>query len=91
MGFGLMFANSAFVYRNVTCGSCQPTTINRSSYLSQYDITYALAIFCVLKEIKPGKVATNVKKSLRPFFRKACKDVKKHKTELARLIAYKNY
>lgn len=89
MGFGLMFANSAFVYRNVTCGSCQPTTINRSAYLSQYDITYALAIFCVLKEIKMGEAAGNVKESLRPFFKKAYKDVKKHETGLSELRSFR--
>ncbi len=89
MGFGLMFANSAFVYRNVTCGSCQPTTANRSAYLSQYDITYALAIFCVLKDIKSGQAAKDVKKTLRPFFKKAYKDVKKRETELAKLRMFK--
>jgi len=85
MGFGLMFANSAFVYRNVTCGSCQPTTVNRSAYLSQYDITYALAIFCVLKDIKVAEVLKNLKKSLRPFFKKAYKDVLKRESELQKL------
>lgn len=85
MGFGLMFANSAFVYRNVTCGSCQPTTVNRSSYLSQYDITYALAIFSVLKDIPAREVLKHLKKSLRPFFKKSCKDVKKRTTELNKL------
>lgn len=85
LGFGLMFANSAFVYRNVTCGSCQPTTVNRQAWLSQYDITYALAIFAVLKNIPSGQVTKNLKKSLRPFFKKAYKDVKKHETELDKL------
>lgn len=89
MGFGVMFANSAFVYRNVTCGSCQPTTVNRSAYLSQYDITYALAIFCVLKEIKVSVAARNIKKSLRPFFKKAYKDVTQRDNELKKLQAYK--
>jgi len=85
MGFGLMFANSAFVYRNVTCGSCKPATVNRSAYLSQYDITYALAIFCVLKEIKVGEATKNLKKSLRPFFKKAYKDFKKRENKIEEL------
>lgn len=87
MGFGLMFANSAFVYRNVTCGSCQPTTVNRTSYLSQYDVTYALAIYCVLKDIPVRVAAANVKKTLRSYFKKAYKDVKKRETELETLSA----
>ncbi len=87
MGFGLMFANSAFVYRNVTCGSCQPTTVNRTAYLSQYDITYSLAIFCVLKEIPVREAAKNVKKTLRSYFKKAYKDVRKRTSELEKLRA----
>ncbi len=85
LGFGLMFANSAFVYRNVTCGSCQPTTVNRHAWLSQYDITYSLAIFCVLKDISAGKAAKNIKKSLRSYFKKAYKDVKKRSETLSLL------
>ncbi|MCP3849555.1 MAG: hypothetical protein GY694_04860 [Gammaproteobacteria bacterium] len=87
LGFGLMFANSAFVYRNVTCGSCQPTTVNRTSYLSQYDITYSLAIFCVLKGIPAKEAARNVKKTLRSYFKRAYKDVRKRETELEKLRA----
>lgn len=90
MGFGLMFANSAFVYRNTACGSCQPVTVNRQSWLSQYDITYALAIFAVLKEISPGQVTIHLKKSLRSFFKKAYKDVVKRKNEIAQLAALSN-
>ena len=85
LGFGLMFANSAFVYRNVTCGSCKPATVNRNAWLSQYDITYSLAIFCVLKDIPVKKALKNIKKSLRPYFKKAYKDVKKYQSELERL------
>ncbi|MCK5649667.1 MAG: hypothetical protein KAI22_12395 [Gammaproteobacteria bacterium] len=87
MGFGLMFANSAFVYRNVTCGSCQPTTVNRTAYLSQYDITYALAIFCVLKDIPARDAAKNIKKTLRSYFKKAYKDVKTRQPALGKLRA----
>lgn len=85
LGFGLMFANSAFVYRNVTCGSCQPATVNRQAWLSQYDITYSLAIYCVLKDIPVKNAAKNIKKSLRSYFKKACKDVKTRQSELTRL------
>ncbi len=88
MGFGLMFANSAFEFRNITCGSCQPVKIQRQSFLSQYDITYALAIFAVLKGIPPAEVKKNLKKSLRSYFKKAYKDVQKRSTELERLKAF---
>lgn len=85
MGFGLIFANSAFVYRNITCGSCQPRRVERSSYLSQYDITYALAIFSVLKDIPNRQVLKHLKKSLRPYYRKAVRDVAKRSGQLNQL------
>jgi hypothetical protein len=87
LGFGVMFSNSAFVYRNVTCGSCQPNTVNRQSWLSQYDITYALAIFAVLKNIPAGQVTKHLKASLRSFFKKAYKEVKKRDKDINRLLA----
>ena len=85
MGFGLMFANSAFVYRNVACGSCQPRRIERRSYLSQYDTTYALAIFSVLKGIPNQQVLKHLKKSLRPYYKKAVKDILRHSDQLNQL------
>lgn len=87
LGFGLMFSNSAFNYRNKACGSCQPVTVNRQAWLSQYDITYALAIFAVLKEIPAGQVNRHLKKSLRAFFKKAYRDVQKRTARLEQLTA----
>jgi hypothetical protein len=76
MGFGLILANSAFNYKNVTCGSCRTPSNDRTSYLSQYDISYALAIFCVVKGIDKKRVLSNLKPNLRSFFKKAYKEVK---------------
>ncbi len=88
LGFGLMFANSAFVYRNLTCGSCQPRRIERAAYLSQYDVTYALAIFSVLKDIPNQQVLKHLKKSLRPYYKKALRDVSKRHEQLTALKKY---
>jgi len=77
MGFGVVLANSAFNYKNVTCGSCKTVPTDRESFLSQYDVTYALAIFCVLKGIKKNQVLPSLKKTLRSFFKKAYKEVLK--------------
>jgi hypothetical protein len=38
MGFGLMFANTAFVSRSMACGSCRGPVADRTNYLSQFDI-----------------------------------------------------
>ena len=87
MGFGLMFANSAFTFQTGGCGSCKRPGANRSSYLSQYDTTYALAIFSLLKEIPNSKVLPHLKKSLRPFYKKALKEIRSREGELQQLMS----
>jgi hypothetical protein len=72
MGFGLMFANSAFHFQG-GCGSC--ATVGRSAYLSEYESTYALALFCVLKKIPASDVSRHLKKHLRGFFKRALKEI----------------
>ena len=85
MGFGLMMANSANTAKIRSCGSCSGPAVERSNALSQYDITYALAIFSCLKSIPSKEVLVNLKKSLRPFYKKAAKEVMNKKEELDRI------
>lgn len=85
LGFGLMVANSAFNVRIPRCGSCAPQPADRQSFLSQYDITYALAIFCVLKGIPNREVVPSLKGSLRGFFKKAVREVSANRATLDRL------
>ncbi|MCW8826904.1 MAG: hypothetical protein OQK78_10840 [Gammaproteobacteria bacterium] len=87
MGFGVLFANSAFNVKISSCGSCQGPVADRESFLSQYDITYALAIFCVLKGISAGEVKRHLKSSLRPYFKLCLKDLKGRKDKLEKLRA----
>ncbi|MDH5324264.1 MAG: hypothetical protein OEZ68_20615 [Gammaproteobacteria bacterium] len=75
MGFGIMFANSAFNVRVTSCGSCQGPSNDRAAYLSQYDITYALAVYSVLNQIHSKQVLHHLKSALHSFFKKAVKDV----------------
>ena len=84
LGFGLMFANSAFNVRIPRCGSCAPQPVDRQSFLSQYDTTYALAIYCVLKAIPNRTVLPHLKGSLRSFYKKAVREVSANETELGR-------
>ena len=86
LGFGLMFANSAFTFRTNKCGSCGGANADRTNYLSQYDVTYALAIFCTLKQIQPGEVLPRLKKSLRSFFKQSMKDIQSREDMLADLM-----
>jgi len=85
LGFGLMFANSAFNVRIQSCGSCGAPPADRQSFLSQYDTTYALAIFSVLKGIPNREVLPHLKGSLRGFYKKAVKEVSANAEALERL------
>lgn len=85
LGFGVMFSNTAFIFRTNKCGSCGGANADRTNYLSQYDITYALAIFCVLKQIQPRQVLPHLKKSLRGYFKKSMKDVQSREELIAGL------
>ena len=85
MGFGVLFANSAYNVKISSCGGCQGPVAERETFLSQHDITYALAIFCVLKDIPAGRVTGHLKSSLRGYFKGCIKDLKGRKAQLARL------
>ena len=84
LGFGLMFANSAFTFRG-GCGSCYNPNANRDAYLSERETTYALAIFAVLKGIPNSSVTAHLKGHLRGFYKKAVKEIDRRAAELARL------
>ena len=85
-GFGLMFANSAFRVPVRSCASCGPKA-ERRAYLTQHQSTYALALFCVLKEIPDREVLPHLKKALRPFYRQAVADIRERDEALYRLRA----
>lgn len=84
LGFGVMFANSAFTFRS-GCGSCYNPHAIRDAYLSELEATYALAIFAVLKAIQNSDVTGHLKTHLRGFYKKAVKDVKGRTEDIARL------
>jgi len=87
MGFGLLFANTAFNLRSRACGSCSGPPVDRQVYLSQYDVTYALALFCTLKSIPNRAVLPHLKKTLRSHFKQCRKDVESRKEQLRGLPA----
>jgi len=81
MGFGTMFANSASVFRG-SCARCHNPFAERTSFLSEDEITYALALFCVLKEIPNKEVVPHLKKHLRSIYKRAAKELSQKTTEL---------
>ncbi len=92
MGFGLMTVNSAFNYRPQTCGGggCSSRGAERQGFLSQYDLTYALALFCTLRAIPRRDVLCHLKSSLRGFFKQSMKDVSMRESELTALRLSQN-
>jgi hypothetical protein len=87
LGFGLMFANTALVLPRGGC--CGGPVVRRQAYVSQHDITYALAIFSVLKGLPQNQVTKHLKKSLRGHFRQALREVKgKYAPRLEELEQY---
>jgi hypothetical protein len=73
LGFGLMFANTALVLPRGGC--CGGPVVRRQAYVSQHDITYALAIFSALKGLPPKAVLEHLKKPLRGHFKQALREV----------------
>ena len=84
LGFGLMFANSAYTFRG-GCGSCYNASSNRDAYLTEQQSVYALALFSVLKELPTNTVSANLKKHLRSYFKKAVKEIHSYPADIERL------
>jgi len=75
MGFGVIMANTANTQKIRSCGSCSGPAVERESFLSQYDMSYALAIFCTLKNIPVKEATLHLKKTLRTFYKKSHKEI----------------
>jgi hypothetical protein len=87
MGFGLMFANTALVLPRGGC--CGGPVVQRQAFVSQHDITYALAIFAALKDLPAKAVTRHLKPALRGHFRHATAEIhRRHAGDLAQTAAY---
>ncbi len=87
LGFGLLFANTAFQFQTKSCGSCSAPSPQRQAFLSQFDISYALALFCVLKGIPQGECLRHLKSALRPHFKRCLADLGRRQAAVAKLRA----
>lgn len=88
MGFGVMFANSAYTFRG-GCGSCYNAQANRTASLSENEIIFALALYCRLKGIEDSHAFSCLKKHLKSNYKQACKQLDKRPDRLVRLMEYK--
>lgn len=89
LGFGLMFANSAYNFKG-GCGSCYNPYAQRDAYLSESEATYALALFCLLKGIPHSDVTPHLKSHLRGIYRKSVKEASDNLQQVNRLKQIQN-
>jgi hypothetical protein len=74
-GFGIFLANSAFSFQQFQGAGSQGWSSRRQGYLSQYELTYALALFCLLKSMDRRGVERFLKESLVSVFRRSWKEL----------------
>ena len=86
MGFGVMFANTAYAFRG-GCSSCHNHAANRVAVLSENEAIYALALFCRLKDIETKTVTPHLKGHLRGLYKQALKEINAQPEELEQLQA----
>ena len=75
LGFGIILANSAFQFQQYTNIGSQGWSSSSVGFLSQHELTYALAIFCELKAIENSMIDKCLKKSLLPYFKLARNEI----------------
>ena len=90
LGFGVIMANTANTQKIRSCGSGSGPGIQRSAFLSQYDLSYALAIFCILNDVRINEANRYLKKSLRRYFAKSIRELNKNKRLIEIKAEYNN-
>jgi len=87
MGFGVMFANSAYTFRG-GCGSCYNGQSNRQATLTEDEVIFSLALFCRLKQIPTPEATRHLKKYLKSSFKRALKQINSQTQSLEKLVKY---
>lgn len=86
LGFGLMFANTALVLPRGGC--CGGPVVRRQAFVTQQDITYALALFASLKQLPNKQILKHLKKSLQSHFKLARQEIERdYRARLVELAA----
>ncbi len=87
MGFGVMFANSAYTFRG-GCGSCYNGQANRQATLSENEVIFSLALYCRLKNIPTNDATQHLKKHLKSSFKRAIRQINNQPELLERLLKF---
>ncbi len=75
MGFGVIFANTAYQFKGGGCGSCNNRSLNRQAALPELETVYALALFCILKNSDMKPIKKVLKSHLYKAFKQAHKEI----------------
>jgi len=89
MGFGVLFANSAYTFRG-GCGSCYNGQSNRQATLSEDEVIFSLALYCRLKLIPTSEATRHLKKHLKSSFKRALKQINSQTQSLEKLVKFDN-
>ncbi|PCK08721.1 MAG: hypothetical protein COA42_07785 [Alteromonadaceae bacterium] len=87
MGFGVMFANSAYTFRG-SCARCHVGGANRQASLSEDGAVFALALFCQLKGISTREATGSLKSYLKSNYKRAVKQIERNEESFAKLKQY---
>lgn len=90
MGFGIFLANSAFTFSQYTDVGTQGWSAQRQGYLSEEQLTYALAIFVALKDIDRESVETYLDQSLRKVLKRSLREIGRRTEGMERLRAIRS-
>lgn len=91
LGFGVFLANSAFTFEQYTDNESMGWSAQQQGYLSETQLTYALAVFVELKMIDPNTVEPYLDRNLRKFYRKCHKELGRRGEEIEKLRAIRSY
>ncbi len=83
VGFGLFLTNNAVIIQR-GCSGCGKS-VQATGFLSEDQMTYALAIFCYLKKIPNKAVLPHLKNALHQLFKKAIKEVNGNSNKIEHL------
>ncbi|UZE97921.1 hypothetical protein [Alkalimarinus alittae] len=89
MGFGVMFANSAYTFRG-GCGSCYNGQSNRQATLSESEVLFSMALYCKLKQIPTSDATRYLKKHLKSGYKRALKQINREPEKLNALLSFRH-
>ncbi|MCC5850605.1 MAG: hypothetical protein JJU29_21165 [Verrucomicrobia bacterium] len=86
LGFGVFLANSTFKFSQWQDFKMQGWSYRRQGYLGELDLSYGLAIFCLLKECDPKTVLPHLRPNPRSYLKTALRHLRKrHKGDIEAL------